>query len=215
MSKLAVGIPITWEHVPVRFMSSYLQLFKPQRLQELARLGITNILEIFERSFPVDYNRNQICRNALELGCEYLLFLDTDMTFPPDMVPRLIGAGKDVISGVYFKKRPPYAPVPGMFSPGDPLGQHIEPIADLSGGLVRADVVGGGCLLIRRCLLEAVGQPWFSYEIDKRTGERSVTEDVGFCRRVLEKGFEIWVDTSIKCGHITSRIVTEEDHRSA
>jgi glycosyltransferase involved in cell wall biosynthesis len=205
--KLAVGVPITWTHVPTHFMTSYVRMFKPQQLESMRQRGIDKVFDIFNRNFPVDRNRNEICKSAIELDCDYLLFLDSDMTFPDDMVARLLDADRDIISGIYFKKAPPYNPVPSIFDPDCPSGQDLKPVQVDSPGLVKVDVVGAGCLLIRKKVLEKMKRPWFSYALDKRTGEMSISEDIGFCRKAVACGFEVWTDTRIVCGHISQKII--------
>lgn len=206
---LAVGVPITWPYIATSFFTSYVGLFKPAQLMRLQELGVDKIYDVFNRNFPIDKNRNEICKAALDMNCEYLLFLDADMTFPKDLVVKLVEADKDIVSGIYFKKKAPYPAVPSNFRDDDSLGQALKPIEKYEKGLVKADVVGGGCLLIRRNVLEAMEHPWFEYEIDQRTNERAVTEDIGFCRKAKKCGFDIWVDTRLVCGHIAPRIIDE------
>ncbi len=69
----------------------------------------------------------------------------------------------------------------------------------------KATSIGGGCVLIRKEVFVAVGWPWFKcvfQEIFKNKGRGlQLGEDVFFARRVLEEGFKIIIDPSIKCKH--------------
>jgi hypothetical protein len=72
-----------------------------------------------------------------------------------------------------------------------------------------------GCALIPMRLFDVMDRPWFEYRQDPN-GVWSVTEDVAFCQKAAAHGCPIWIDTSIKCGHINADIVTESNYmRSA
>jgi hypothetical protein len=49
--------------------------------------------------------------------------------------------------------------------------------------------------------------PWFKFRLTE--DGRSVGEDFGFCSELRKMGTKIFVDTSIKCGHLSMMEVTE------
>lgn len=55
-------------------------------------------------------NRNRIIEIAIEIDARYVLFIDTDMVFPKDAIQRMQMHGKPVVSAVAFVKSPPYMP---------------------------------------------------------------------------------------------------------
>ena len=57
-----------------------------------------------------------------------------------------------------------------------------------------------GCTLIKAEVMKAIEYPHFVYHsaIDHA---HTISEDIDFCRKVNEKGFSIYTDTSIKCVH--------------
>jgi len=212
--KLAVCVPVSWEFVPTPFLISFVRLFGPSNLKAMNTKGVERCFHLFNRAFPLDYNRNTLVTKALELEADWLLFLDADMTFPPSLVPALIEdslqSGAAIVSACYFKKRPPHAPVSSLLkTPGDP--QLLTPIETSYKGLVESDVVGMGAALIHAAVFEEISRPWFEYEIYRKTGERTVTEDVPFCRRAKRAGFSILTDTRLICGHIRHAEVVEHD----
>ncbi|GEM_PF-618086 len=222
---LAVCIPVSWDKVPTDFLIAFSRLFRPEQLNGMERLGVKKFWQIFNRVFPLDLNRNRLGQKSLDLKADAMLFLDADMTFPPDLIPRLIQdmreTGPAVISGLYFKKAPPFPPVSAnkIFSRDE---QKMFPVEidsghpDSMGHLVECDVVGMGAALISREVLEAIAPPWFEYEVYQKTGERTVTEDVPFCRKAKQAGFKIYTDLGLECGHITAITVTRrhwEDQR--
>jgi glycosyltransferase involved in cell wall biosynthesis len=205
--KLMIAIPCSWPSLPREFVMNLLAATSSSEMSRLSELGITEHAVVFNTSFPLDLSRNQLCRQALETGADYLLFLDADMVYPRDFIYDLIRADVDVISPLYFKKVPPYAAVCAYRRSDD--RQLLVPLMKYERGLVEVDVTGCGGMLIRREVLEKVGSPWFAYDIYKPTGEMTVSEDVTFCEKVQQAGFKVMVDTRIVAGHIGSQVVGE------
>jgi glycosyltransferase involved in cell wall biosynthesis len=214
---LAICIPISWDFVPTPFVISLTQLMRPGQLKAIRELGVERYFYLFNRAFPLDYNRNTLVKKALDLDADWTLFLDADMTFPPDLVSSLIKdsleSGASIVSGCYFKKLPPHACVSSLMrAPHDP--QLLTPIDSTEKGLVECDVIGMGAALIHCDVFEAIPYPWFEYEVYEKTGERTVTEDVPFCRKAKEAGFSILTDTSLVCGHVR-QVEVDDSHWSA
>jgi len=122
-------------------------------------------------------------------------------------------SGAAIVSGCYFKKLPPHPCVSSMFQhPEDP--QLLSPIPVEDKGLIACDVIGMGAALIQASVFEAVPAPWFEYEVYAKTGERTVTEDVPFCRKAKAAGFSIVTDTRLVCGHVR-QVEVDESSRLA
>jgi GT2 family glycosyltransferase len=75
--------------------------------------------------------------------------------------------------------------------------------------LVKCDAIGTGSLLIKRNVIESIDPLWFEYKPYPKEEERFKTqsEDVVFCEKVRKAGFDIYCDSSVKCGHIGHMIV--------
>ena len=57
--------------------------------------------------------RNQLAKYVRDRGCfDYVLWLDSDMTFEPDLLDRLLEdiEGRQAVSGLCFGRRPPFRP---------------------------------------------------------------------------------------------------------
>jgi hypothetical protein len=66
------------------------------------------------------------------------------------------------------------------------------------------DYVGGGWLLIQNGVFESMDYPWWPPLIQSFDNGSIVDycgEDVGFCLKAKEQGYEIWVDPRIRVGH--------------
>jgi len=177
------------------------------RVEEAKRLhGIDEICFQWQSTGArVDVLRNQVVRDARTIEASHILFLDADMTFPHDLLPRILAHASDpwrIVGGLYVLKGPPYAPV-ALINERHEQGVWWFDYLDLDGvdDLARVDVIGMGCTLIPMEAFECE-EPWFAYRDDSE-GEPRVSEDVEFCQRARERGFEIFVDTRIQADHLT------------
>lgn len=153
---------------------------------------------------PYDHARNTACQHCLAGGFDWMFFLDSDVIPPRDTVLRLIAHNKPIISGMYCRRSPPHG-VPVMIRHGQWV-TNFRP-----GEIVEVDLVGAGCLLIHRTVLESLphsrpGKPWFDWRVDLMGIDPegcALSEDFVFCKNVREKlGIPILVDTSIRCRHV-------------
>lgn len=153
----------------------------------------------------VDKTRNIVVEQFLATDCEWLLFVDTDMTFSPAMVQRLYDKRSEnvVLSG--FCRMADARPVPKVRKPDEDGTERWFIIEDPGDGVVSVDVTGAAFLLAHRSVYEKVGanyagpRPWFAFT--ERFGTSDMSEDGEFSVRVKECGFEIHVDGSVRPGH--------------
>lgn len=153
---------------------------------------------------PFDHARNVLCQIALRDGYKHIFFLDSDVVPPRDAILRLIAHNKPVISGVYHRRSPPVG-VPVMQRGGQWVLRYP------ANAIIEVDVVGAGCLLIQRQLLERLppirpGHHWFDWRVNYNglPGQTrpGMSEDFEFCRQCRDNGVPVLVDTSIQCRHL-------------
>lgn len=126
---------------------------------------------------------------ALDTDPDYIMFLDSDMVVPPDTLLRLLSHKTDIVGALYPKRRPPYQ-VTGENADGSPL--------DLGNGtgLVAADRLPTGCLLIDVRVFDVMDKPWFPVTwlpgADTWQGE-----DYGFCDKAMEIGIQPMADLDL------------------
>ena len=149
--------------------------------------------------------RNSLVRMLLEKPeLKWMLFLDSDMTPPRDIVPKLLATHRDIVSALCVTRKPPYRPCVGF---EDPAGLRTTPLTEYGGMDPVKEVhwTGAGCLLVRRGVFETIEPLWFEATSD---GQGS---DGAFCRKARVAGFKIFCDTSQWVGHIGANAVTIED----
>ena len=150
----------------------------------------------------VDIARNAMTSVALAYKeVTHLMFIDDDMTFDRDAVRRLLTHDLPIVGGLCHNRRPPYPPILIHDSP-----RGFEFQYDYPEGLVEVDATGAAFLLVKREVFEAIRAEFPDEEPWRPKG---VSEDVSFCRRAREAGFKVFVDTTIKIGHVGEVVVDE------
>jgi hypothetical protein len=62
-------------------------------------------------------------------------------------------------------------------------------------------------------VFEMLQFPWFKWELDV-ANPSGKSEDFYFCEKAREAGLKIWADTSLRCGHVVTSILTENGFES-
>ena len=140
-------------------------------------------------------NRNQVVEDFLLTDCTHLFFVDSDMLFQPEVLDRLIADDKDIVGAQYNrrieKENDPVVATRYQMNPGDQLPQRV----------FKNYAVATGCLLIKREVFNKIPKPWFFHG----TEERPEGDDIHFCNKATANGYELFIDGSLKVGHVGSK----------
>lgn len=206
--------------VPTKTVQSLMELGWGNRIPAAKDAhGFDAIDVMWSTSFPrVDALRDSAATLAIAEGFSHLLFLDADMVWPTDLLSKLLAHhDKGIVSGLYVMRHPPFAPVAltngvKMSPDGPVIYTHTDTVLDTK-ELVECQVVGMGCTLVPVDVFAKIGpRPWFEYANDE-TGWPTVTEDVPFCQKAAAAGVSIYLDPTIKCGHVSASIVDDRTAR--
>jgi len=149
--------------------------------------------------------RNKIVYRAIEKGYDYLFFMDSDMTFPPDTLDRLLNHNKDIVGGFYVRKKKGF--LPNAFKLG--FHENGKVMTEFVTDFREVEAIGTGCLLIKTDVFKNIETPWFHYKPTLGSPDHHmVTEDIVFCENAKKAGYKIYCDGTIACGHVGSFIVT-------
>lgn len=199
------------------------ELFYGETVEALMNMKVTpNIFTKVVGGEAIDKARNYLVKIALEQGADYLLFVDDDNPPPQNTLEKFLEADKDIVCAPILSRHEPFipcvfkkVPIPENDLPGY---EPIKKIDTTGGTLVKVDACGMACTLIKRKVLETLykkheGLPFaFSRdEIKPVEGKtrREMSEDVTFCERATNEGFEIWCDTNIRPVHFAGRKIVQ------
>src|SRR3990167_9032 len=156
----------------------------------------------------LDKGRNRVVEHFLERDTEWLLWIDSDMTFNPsdfDALYRRAQAGNKIVSGLYYRDSDP--PTPCMFryqNAGD--RKFLRVVKEFRKGPMNVDGVGLGFCLVHRSVYEKIPAPWHDNTL-KGPGGDGLADDSSFCYQAQQAGFQIVVDTSVVLGHIKPTVL--------
>lgn len=141
--------------------------------------------------------REKLAEIAIKEGADAVLFIDSDMRFPRDLIQILLSREVDIIGVNATSRRMPVLPcalnLQMVDNPKDGEPDHRWVKVDSRGkqGIEQVTAVGFGVTMIRKEAFEKIPRPWF----DVGWGRWGVIgEDVHFCARAADYGFPIYVD---------------------
>jgi hypothetical protein len=179
------------------------------------QLGFEAIQFCWFGSAPrVDMLRNKACHAAVNDGFTHLLFLDADMIWPETTIYDMLRHAdrEAIVAGLYYLKGPPFGPVHLVDRFQERGVDMFYRANDYGTDLVPVQVVGMGCTLIPVSCLKAMGDAdWFYYK-DDADGWPIVSEDVPFSLRAAELGYGVYMDPTVKCGHVGVTVTDERHH---
>ena len=157
--------------------------------------------------------RNLLVKDFLESDCTDLMFIDADINFEPDDVLRLMAWASDpkkgIVGGVPRTRKANKVYIAQ-------LDQDEEGVTMNGMGLVRAKRIATAFMLVRREVFERLvneNPQWnyYDHSSDRQlnavfdflvTEEGYMGEDYLFCDRARQIGYEVWIDPTIKLGHM-------------
>jgi len=196
--KLMVAVPTT-DYVHAEFVRCLGKL-----CIELAENGTEVDLQV-QSGTLVYIARNRLARKAIDRGFTHVLWLDSDMTFGPNIVDDLLFCGKDMVCGVFVSRRPQYRPC--VYSDIKDPG-NMKPVENFGTEPFRVDGCGFATVLTSVSLLKAV---WDKFGTCFRPTE-DYGEDLAFCDRVKQIGGEIWCEPTVRPGHLAIVPVYPGEH---
>lgn len=151
------------------------------------------------------FARNKISNDLInKADVDYVLFVDDDMTFAPDLLVKLLSRDIDIVSALTFIRRPPHEP--SMYNLNND-GTSYDPIFIWHPkALVKCDAVGMAATLIKREVFETL-RPVSQLHKGLHGFFEGYAEDLNFCRKATDNGHPVYCDTSLLVGHITQSII--------
>lgn len=197
--------------------------------------GVMTVPEVFCKAWGnmIQYNNDYLCepnesisydsvgvsyhsyaRNCLveKMRGDWLLMLDTDISFEPDIAARLLYRlnryNIDVLTSLYQYKAPPHSPVVYAWE------EKIKSYAPIGSWDSDADIfeigsAGAGCLLVRRKVFERIRQT--------KEGPFDIlppySEDHSFFERLRKLDIKAYCCPHIEVNHLKVHPLSLEDYR--
>jgi len=233
----ADAVAVAWIHgndVAYSWCFSLLQLFAsdlagPQRI----RRG--GVIPINAEGGQLTLARNQAVGDLLASDTPWLLWLDTDMGFRPDLLERLLAAadpterpivgalcfsqrklGPDTMGGYHTAATPTifdWAPVKN--DAGDDLEGFDIRWGYPSDALVRCSATGSAAVLIHRSVFERIqeryGAEWYHRVL---ASDGPMGEDLSFCMRATALDIPVHVHTGVRTTHAKRIWLAEHDYQA-
>lgn len=166
------------------------------------------------------YNaRSELAARAIQDGFDYILWLDSDMVFEPDLLEKLYEdaqQGMDYVTGIYFRRVLPTTPI---------LAKSITWERDKETGIINHGVElykdypkdsvfeiaasGFGCVLMKTELVKHLAEACAMSPFGPMP---KMGEDFSFCWRAGKMGIKMYCDSRVKAGHIGTFLYTEETY---
>lgn len=194
---------------------------------EFARLGLPwNIVTVRNESL-VQRARNTCVAHFLASSCDRLVFVDADIGFTAAQLLRLLAHDRDLVAGLYRKKRLEAVDFAVNWLPGTTARR------DPATGAVEAAAVATGFLAIKRGVFDRMiaAFPQARYVINPGDGAPGawrdhthalfdcwidpitrgyLSEDYAFCARWRALGGEVWADPGLILEHHGSLCLTAD-----
>jgi len=204
-----------WEHTDSLRMAQ----------SHLGQQGVDSIYIVDSPTY-IHRGRERLMNGFLEqTDADYLCYVDSDNTLPPESFWNLIQNDVDIVGATYFGRRA--APgvvayrwtneehtlhrgiskeVMGFYQDNNVPSFAKPKCIDIDAQhLLEVDVVGFGCMMIKRHVIETMSEAY--EEVFGGHGE-PLGEDCIFCKRAQDSGFKVHLDLSVQLGHLVTRQVT-------
>lgn len=164
-------------------------------LTEMVKLNTMNGLDthvIMDASTVLLTQRQRLATEAQSVGAEYMLWLDSDMVFPPSTALRLLAHKEDIVAANYIRRQ-----LPAKGVAYETIGDWENPlIFEPQDDLVEVEGVGMGCMLVKTSILDDIPQPWFEFGWTPESNDW-LGEDMIFCQKMAQAGNTVKIDTQL------------------
>lgn len=181
--------------------------------QKLNELGITwafsqeyssHVADAREMTLNGDNQNNPAEQRPFKGQVTYdkILWIDSDIIFSPEDVVKAYESPYDIVSGAYMLASGEVVVYKELFG----QGYTMQEVKDMTEP-VKVYGAGMGFMAVKSGVFESLTRPWFqSPVVTTKVDGKDFTfpimgEDLSFCHRAQEAGFEVWLDPEIKLIH--------------
>lgn len=152
-----------------------------------------------------DHARNVYMEQFLKSDCDIMWFLDSDVVPPSNILDLITEHGdKWKLAGCAY---PVWMTPPGYDTKQVVFTVYRKVNGNLSAahipmqGTDFVDGIATGCLFIHREVAEKLKKPYFEFKYNPENRDIVEGEDLGFCKKVNELGYQFFIDFSMVSHH--------------
>lgn len=183
-------------------------------VEELGRRGITwgwsqefssHVADARETTLNGDRENNPFEVRPFKGNLTYdkLFWIDSDIAWNPEDFIKLYESDKDIVSGAYLLSTGEVVAYKELLRGAyviDEVLEMKEPI--------QIQGCGFGFIAVKQGVFESLTRPWFQSTMATYTDSDGkefefmvMGEDLSWCKRVRDKGYEIWLDPTVRVLH--------------
>ena len=163
----------------------------------LKNVGVNSTLFISPGTLIAN-QRHELVKNAQEWEATHVMFIDSDMTFDPLHVLRLLDFDEAIVGAAYSKRVEPL--IVTAWTEIDNWDSWVDPTLQTESH-IKVEAMGLGFCLIKIEVFEELNLPLFQlgFYDGQYTGE-----DIEFFRKCNDYEIDIWLDVATTCelGHV-------------
>ena len=193
--KLLIAIP-TNDMMPFQFVESLTKLIRRLDADEV------DYDVAFQGGTLVYVGRDKLSLKAISGDYSHILWLDADMVFTEDLVDDLMDCGKDIVTGIAHSRRAPYPSC--LFTEIYPGVRRFD--GEYPQEPFKVAGCGMACVLMKA---DVISDVW-AHHSTAFFPTRELGEDIAFCKRAADLGYEIWAEPHVQIGHVGHFVVYPE-----
>ena len=136
--------------------------------------------------------RERLATAAIDVGADYMLWIDSDMAFPSTTAVRLMAHEEPIVAANYIRRQYPHKGVAY-----GTIGDWENPLPfEVFDELVEVEGIGMGCMLMKTSIFADIPKPWFEFGWSPKSND-FLGEDMNLCHKLSNAGYTIKVDTAL------------------
>ena len=164
-------------------------------LAEMVKFNTMNDLDthvFMDASTILLTQRERLATEAVKVGADYMLWLDSDIVFPATTAVRLLAHNEPVVAANYVRRQ---FPCKGVAY--ETIGDWENPLPfEVYDDLVEVEGIGMGCMLIKTSVFEEMSKPWFEFQWTPASND-FLGEDMYLCQKMAAAWYSVKVDTQL------------------
>lgn len=187
--RVAVGLP-AGDSVKTFYM---LDLIRMYRVTNKEHQSVELLNPLMAHGSLIPMQRQMIADAALRMQASHILWLDSDMRFPPTVLWDLLMRNVDIVGAGYPERREPFKPTAFRTWADMDLRVYTH---ENSTGLEKVAALGGGMILVKTHVYQQMERPWYMVGYN-REKNNFLGEDMYFSFKASQAGFDVMLDHDV------------------